>query len=91
MHTAEVKLDTGKIVSEKKINLTKLDKIYQLRYKNTNICVSLVKSFIKKLKLNKKIIFSIPNSYGRYYSFMPKQLKIIVEENFNKNRKKLND
>lgn len=91
LHTAEVKLDTGKIVSEKKINLTKLDKIYQLRYKNTNICVSLVKSFIKKLKLNKKIIFSIPNSYGRYYSFMPKQLKIIVEENFNKNRKKLND
>ena len=91
LHTAEVKLDTGKIVSQKKINLTKTDKIYQLRYKNTNICVSLVKSLIKKLNLKKKNIFNTPNSYGRYYSFMPKQLKVIVEKNFNKNQKRLND
>jgi len=89
LHTAEVKLDTGKIIYEKKINLTKKDKIYQLRFKTTNICVSLVQSLIKRLKLRKRVIFKQPISYGRYYSFMPKQLKNIVEKNFNKYCKKI--
>ena len=89
LHTTETKLDTGKIIYEKKINLTKTDKIYQLRYKNTNICVSLVQSLIKRLKLRKRYISKRPISYGRYYSFMPKQLKAIVEKNFNKNCKKI--
>jgi methionyl-tRNA formyltransferase len=89
LHTVELKLDTGKIVYEKKIKFNKTDRIHQIRYKNTNICVSLVNSLIKKLRLKKKYTLNKPIFYGRYYSFMPKQLKTIVEKKFNSYCKKI--
>lgn len=83
LHTVEKKLDTGKIIHQKKIKLLKKDKIYMLRAKNTKICIEIVKKFLLSLKNKKKIKTSKPKVYGRYYSFMPKDLKLIVEKKFN--------
>ena len=89
LHTVEKKLDTGKIIYQKKIKLLKKDKIYMLRGKNTKICVEIVKKYFLSLKNKKKIKLIKPKVYGRYYSFMPKDLKLIVEQKFNKYLKKI--
>jgi phosphoribosylglycinamide formyltransferase-1 len=89
LHTVEKKLDTGKIIYQKKIKIFKKDKIYMLRAKNTKICVEIVRKFLLSLKSKKKFRTLKPKVYGRYYSFMPKDLKFIVEKKFNQYLKNL--
>jgi methionyl-tRNA formyltransferase len=80
LHQVDAKLDTGKILMIKKLNLNKIKELYQLRSITTELCVLIAKNIIKKIKIYSKK----PNKIGRYYSFMPKDLKTIVNKNFKK-------
>ena len=87
LHELNEKLDDGNITFIKKIKLNKDMKIHQLRLVNTLCCISLVLRLIK-YKINKIKVPSIKQkTIGRYYSFMPKELKKIVEKKFLKKNK----
>ena len=57
-------------------------KIHQLRSINTLCCISIVKNLIKLIKNKKKIPSLKQKKIGRYYSFMPKEIKKNIEKKF---------
>jgi len=83
LHKLSYKLDDGDIIFLKKIKLQKNMKIYQLRLKNTLCCIQMVLRLIYLIKNNKRIPSFKQNNKSRYYSFMPKVIKDIVEKKFN--------
>ena len=84
MHKLNPKLDDGSIIFLEKIKLKKKMRIYQLRLQNTLCCIKMVLRLIKKINKNDKIPFIKQKKRGRYYSFMPQEIKKIVEYKFNK-------
>jgi|LakMenEpi03Aug12_release.lakeMendotaPanAssembly.Ray.scaffolds.fasta_scaffold212191_2 methionyl-tRNA formyltransferase len=82
LHLIDKNLDTGKIIYKIKINLKSVKKIQHLRSVNTEACILLAKRILDKIKNKKRILFYKPKSLGRYYSFMPYDLKNIVEKKF---------
>lgn len=83
LHKLSYKLDDGDIIFLKKIKLQKNMKIYQLRLKNTLCCIQMVLRLIYLIKNNKRISSFKQKDKSRYYSFMPKVIKNIVEKRFN--------
>ena len=83
LHKLDYKLDDGNIIFLKKIKLQKNMKIHQLRLNNTLCCIHMVLKLIYLIKNNKKIQFFKQKNKSRYYSFMPKEIKDIVEKKFN--------
>lgn len=83
LHKLNSKLDDGDIVFLKKIKLRKKMKIYQLRLQNTSNCVNITMKLLNLIHKNKKVSFIKQKKIGRYYSFMPKEIKKIVEYKFN--------
>ena len=82
IHKVEDRLDTGNIILQKNLPLKKGMKTYQLRYYSTKIATDLVyESLVKYLKGN--LNDSKQKKIGRYYSFMPIELKKIVNKRFN--------
>ena len=80
LHEVDAMLDAGKIAMIKKLKLNKINELYQLRSITTEMCVLIAKKVIKKTKIYSKK----PNKIGRYYSFMPKDLKAVVSKSFKK-------
>ena len=80
IHEVVEALDAGSIVNVKKIKLNDIKNLYQLRSRTTEISLEIAKKVIKKKKLKKKI----SSKLGRYYIFMPRDLKDIVNKNFEK-------
>lgn len=74
LHEVEDKLDTGAVIFKEKLILNKSKKLFQLRSINTELCIKLAKKFInlKKIKRIKQ------KKVGRYYSFMPTELKNLI-------------
>jgi len=91
LHIASEKLDTGNIVFNKKIKLMKNDKIQYLRKKNTEICVLLTVKLIRCFKKKIKIISKKTKKSVKYYSFMPTNIKKIVEKKFNLHCKNIHE
>ena len=83
LHKLSYKLDDGDIIFLKKIKLQKNMKIHQLRLKNTICCIQMVLRLIYLIKNNKRISSFKQKNKSRYYSFMPKVIKDIVEKRFN--------
>lgn len=88
LHEAKSKVDSGDYVYREKIVLNSNSNIYSLRYENTNICIKLTNKFINSF-LRKKILKKKIKTLGRYYSFMPLELKNTVEKNLNDYIKKI--
>lgn len=86
LHKLNHKLDDGDIVFTKKINLKNNIKIHQLRLENTYCCIQMVLKLISLIKNKKKIPSFKQKKVGRYYSFMPKEIKDIIEKKFQKNK-----
>ena len=82
LHFIENKLDTGKIIQIKKIQLFKNMKLHQLRSKNAEIAQEILFKFLTNTSSKKKIILKKNNS-GIYSSFMPAPIKKIIENKFN--------
>lgn len=83
LHKLNFKLDDGDIVFLKKIKLKKNMKIHHLRYKNTLYCIKMVLKLIFLIKNKQKIPSFKQKNKSRYYSFMPKEIKEIIEKKFN--------
>ena len=62
--------------------------MHQLRCQNTELLSKMVLNYLNKLVKNKKI-YCQKNKKGKYYSFMPSELKKIVEKKFNNHTQKI--
>lgn len=89
IHKINKRLDTGDILYSQRLKLVKNMKIYELRYYTTIIATDLVIKVLKDLESN-SLRLRKQRSRGRYYSFMPSSLKMIVERRFNTYCEKLN-
>ena len=81
IHEIEKKLDTGKTFYEKKLKIKNL-KIHQIRYYTTVLAIKyliiLVKNILKGKKIKKRKL-----KLGKYFTFMPLNLKKICKLKFN--------
>ncbi len=84
IHSLNKNLDDGKIFMIKKFYIKSNTKIHQLRGKNTLNCIQLTNKLLENLIKNKKVKLSNQKKIGRYYSFMPKELKKSVQLKFDK-------
>ena len=57
-------------------------KIHKLRLQNTLCCIQMILKLINLIKNNQKIPSIKQKKVGRYYSFMPSEIKKIVEKKF---------
>lgn len=89
LHYVEPTLDTGKIVFEKKLNITKDTTIEKLRILNTEACISMSALAISTLRKNCNLPSRIQSQTGRYYSFMPTTLKEICVIKYNRHLQKI--
>ena len=79
IHLIDDQLDTGEIITQQKISNFKNLKCYKLRAITTELAGSLVYNFFKSFLKTKKIISAPPERKGNYYSFMPKNIKDLLE------------
>ena len=84
IHILEKKFDTGKIIYKKNLKIDKNTKLYQLRMKNTKLLTDLSLKLFNQIDKNKKIISHKQKKLGRYYSYMPFEIKLTIEKKFNK-------
>ncbi len=84
LHRLNRNLDDGEIILQKPILLTKNMGIFELRSKNTGICIELVLSSLDMYKRHNSFISRPQTMKGRYYSFMPSVLKDICVKKFHK-------
>ena len=68
-----------------KIKLSKKVNIHMIRYLNTEICIKLAKKFINIIKMRKNFRLNKQKAKGRYYSFMPRALKLNLDKKLKKN------
>ena len=74
IHKVDTELDTGDFSYSKSLKLDKNMQIFQLRFYTTLLAYELVKKTLLDF-INGDIKFSKQKKIGRYYSFMPIQLK----------------
>ena len=89
LHRLNPVLDDGDIIIQDSLKITKESNLYSLRYQTAKVCVELCLSAIKKYKAQKRFDSKPQKKKGRYYSFMPYELKEIALNNFNRHIKKL--
>jgi len=82
IHILNKKLDDGKIIFKSRLKIPKKTRIYQLREINTKNCIKISCKLLKKIIQSGKLRFFSQNKIGRYYSFMPKDLKYICQKKF---------
>lgn len=82
IHLVEPELDTGKLIGIKPLNLKSKMKLHQLRAENTNCCIDLALDAIHNYEKNKNFEFLTTGQKGRYYSFMPSDLKELCVKKF---------
>ncbi|MBN2734999.1 MAG: hypothetical protein JXQ82_09115 [Methanomicrobiaceae archaeon] len=75
LHHLDSTLDTGDLIFQAQLPLTKDTKIYQIRSINTEICVEISIIALHVINSGKKLPCRKQVSTGRYYSFMPGILK----------------
>lgn len=84
LHSVNEKLDDGNIILQKPVSLSEGILIHELRRYNTEICIDLVLSGLDMYKRYGYYISRPQRTKGRYYSFMPSELKDICVNRFNR-------
>ena len=82
IHVLNKKLDDGKIIFKSKLKIPKKTRIYQLREINTKNFINISYKLLKKINKSEKFKLHNQNKIGRYFSFMPKDLKYICQKKF---------
>lgn len=82
LHKVESTLDTGDVVLQAQVPITKRTKIYQIRALNTEVCISLVLLCLSSLERLNWIPSRNQLKRGRYYSSIPAVLKDTCMKNF---------
>jgi methionyl-tRNA formyltransferase len=80
LHEVDSKLDTGRVVYKKELDLKKTSNLFQLRSINTEICLKLATKLINDKKIKKTKL----TKFGRYYSTMPSVIKNLIYKNYKK-------
>lgn len=75
LHVVEPALDTGDIVEVAPIPLSHAMPLYELRGRNTQVCVELAVRALEQLDASGTVPRRPQSRVGRYYSFMPAVLK----------------
>jgi len=75
LHYVNDSLDTGEIIFQSHLPLSKESKIYQLRSINTRVCIELSTLALSVLKNQQTLPCRKQVINGRYYSFMPTVIK----------------
>lgn len=83
IHLIDERLDTGAIIAQQRMKLTADTRCHQIRFHTTMLATNMV---IKALQdyLTGKLTTYEQEAEGRYYSFMPKVLKQIVAQRFDR-------
>ena len=82
LHTVNEVLDDGDIILQKAIALNPETEMHMLRKLTTESCVEMTISAMDMYKRFKNFIARPQNRLGRYYSFMPAELKTICVKKF---------
>ena len=80
----EPNLDTGKIVFEHQLEISPNTTLEKLRIVNTNACIDMSALAIRGLSECGYVPSREQLLEGRYYSFMPKELKEVCLQKFNR-------
>jgi len=79
IHLIDKELDTGEIIKQENIKKFTNLKCFKLRAITTELAVRLVHNFLESFLKTKKIISTPLTKKGKYYSFMPKTIKDLLE------------
>lgn len=82
LHIIKPKLDTGDIVAQCSVPITKNLPLYALQAMNTEICIKLTLNLIDTFVKYGNIVSRPQRKLGRYYSAMPRDLKTICFQKF---------
>lgn len=85
LHYLSAELDTGDIIAMKNLDISCINHVFELRALNTTACIELCRNFLICLSHGKPIKASSQKHSGRYYSFMPADLKDVVVKKFKSN------
>ena len=77
IHKVDENLDTGNVIDQKKLNLNNI-KIYQLKFYTTILAGNMLVNILKKFTKEHKFKFKNIKRNGRYYSFMPLEIKKVL-------------
>ena len=89
LHRINSKIDDGEILGTAKIQIHKNLKLHMLRSENVKLCTALALKALNEFSRN-FYFHSIPQKKkGRYYSFMPTELKEICFKKYNAFREKI--
>ncbi len=75
LHHVDEKIDSGNIVFQSPIPLTPRYPLYQLRSRNTQVCLEMTLRALKMLSTGEPLPAHKQQYRGKYYSFMPSTLK----------------
>jgi methionyl-tRNA formyltransferase len=82
LHTVNEKIDDGRIIANLPLPLARNMGLHELRRVNTEICVRLIHDALTDFAQRGSFVSRRQRSQGRYYSFMPSELKEICVHNF---------
>jgi methionyl-tRNA formyltransferase len=82
LHHIDGELDTGDIVQQADVPLARGLKLHELRAANTRVCLDLCTAALAALASTGRIPARRQRRRGRYYSFMPADLKAICQRRF---------
>lgn len=74
LHNLETSLDTGDLFQVERIKITEHTKVWKLRYQESALAVKLIGKTLDEIAAQ-KVILGTQKSMGRYYSFMPFEIK----------------
>lgn len=89
LHTLTERLDDGRIISALPVTVQPNMELHHLRRQNTETCLRLSVEALTNFALTGAFISRPQRTQGRYYSFMPSDLKDICVRNFHNHTKKL--
>jgi methionyl-tRNA formyltransferase len=84
LHRVNSSLDDGDICLQESISISARMQLYQLRRANTEACVRLAIAALSSVREQGDVPSHKQRRAGRYYSFMPSQLKEICRKRFEK-------
>jgi methionyl-tRNA formyltransferase len=84
LHHLNPVLDDGDIILKNSLLLHKGMKLHELRSVNTYVCLKMVKEALARYSNEGKIVGVPQKKKGRYYSFMPADLKEVCRNRFEK-------
>lgn len=83
IHLIDDRLDTGEIIAQERLDLTPDMRCHQIRFHTSVMATSMVITALQDY-LAGHLITREQQTEGRYYSFMPKVLKKIVAQRFDR-------